>query len=350
MIKDLLSDFLKNHCFDYSREMRRTRRRISELLSEIVGDVSSESSLPANSTDSPNGTDSANSSKSTDGSADSFLRQGLSELLSDMGFITSSRYRERAARCFFIDTPGKMLRMRTGAYDYSDRLDEIERQLEAFPDNLYSYFKSDPVDFLRRIFYRRVPRKQMLQLLSGVILMVMNGRVDDVKQWGKHGDWDSLEMMKALGNRTKFDARTRSVIVDACLIAISKCIHKGGYTPFIHHQADWYPVYRKLQDIGEYGKGDEEKFCKRLVALKGKEDGLEGKICTRKDLTQAACDVFVKEKASDWPHLQQEKIKDVQGFKFKSYCDIIEKFQSLLKEEAVKRGFQYEDIDPQFSA
>ena len=351
MVKDLLADFLKNHCFDYSREMRRTRRRISELLSEIVGGASAENSVSAD------GSSSADGSVSADGSADSFLRRGLDALLADMGFITSSRYRERAARCFFIDTPSRMLRASTGAYDYSDRLDEVKHQLEAFPDNLYSYFKSDPVDFLRRIFYRRVPRKQMVQLLSGVILMVMNGRVDDVKQWGKHGDWDSLEAMKALGNRKNFDTRTRAAIVDTCLVAFSKC-NKSEYVPFIRYQSDWYPVYRMLQDIGEYGKDDEGKFCKRLAGLRKKDDGLEeksdvleadddgleGKICTRKDLTQAACEIFEKTKTSEWSHLSKEELKDVQEDKFNRYCDIIEKFQSLLKEEICKQGFIYEDI------
>jgi hypothetical protein len=56
----------------------------------------------------------------------------------------------------------------------------------------------DPVDFLRQVFYKRVPRKKMLQLLSGIVLMIMNGRVNDVKQWGKHGDAASLEAMKAM--------------------------------------------------------------------------------------------------------------------------------------------------------
>ena len=41
----------------------------------------------------------------------------------------------------------------------------------------------------------------MLQLLSGIVLMIMNGRVSDVKQWGKHGNEDSLLAMKAVGKK-----------------------------------------------------------------------------------------------------------------------------------------------------
>ena len=122
------------------------------------------------------------------------------------------------------------------------------------------------MDFLRRVFYRRVPRKQMVQLLSGIILMVMNCRVEDVKQWGKHDGRESLEVMKCLGNHKKMDATIRAAIVDACLVQISDVFNKGGYARLIKYQSDWYPIYRMLQEIGEYGNGEEEKFCKRIVS------------------------------------------------------------------------------------
>ena len=41
----------------------------------------------------------------------------------------------------------------------------------------------------------------MQQLLSGIILMIMNGRVNDVKQWGKHGNEESLVAMKTVGKK-----------------------------------------------------------------------------------------------------------------------------------------------------
>lgn len=329
MLEDVLADFLKNHAFDYSREMRRTRRRICELLSEIVGETAEETS--------------ANSASSEGSASVSFLEQGLHALLADMGFITSSRYRDRAARCFFIETPGKMLRMSTGTYDYSDRLDEIEHELEAFPDHLYSYFKTDPVDFLRRVFYRRVPRKQMLQLLSGLILLVINGRVGDVTRWGKHGDQESLEAMKSLGNHKSLDATVREGVVDACIVKIFKVTIKGGYIPIIKYQSDWYPIYRLLQEIGEYGSHEEGRFCKRIESLKEKNQ-LKGKSCKQKDLTQAACDIFESKNASEWHSLTQEELKDMKESKFNHYCDIIAKFQSLLNEECGKRHLQYEVI------
>ena len=108
----------------------------------------------------------------------------------------------RACGLFFLRrSPDAIKKKQTGTYDYKDQLDAIEQQLHAFPHNLYPTFKADPVDFLRQVFYKRVPRKKMLQLLSGIVLMIMNGRVNDVKQWGKHGDEESLIAMKTVGKK-----------------------------------------------------------------------------------------------------------------------------------------------------
>lgn len=342
MIQSLLADFLKNHCFDYSREMRRMRRRICELLSEIVGDCHREEK--SFSSRDENGGD-----VSVQGSASVSSAEGLKALLADMGFITSSGYRDRAARCFFIDTPGKMLRMRTGAYDYSDRLAEIEHQLEAFPDNLYSYFKADPVDFLRRIFYRRVPRKQMVQLLSGIILMVMNGRVEDVKQWGKHGDRESmkaLEDMKEIGdvkaqNDKMGDRGMKREIFDSSLVRIAEMQKPRTYVAIIRSQADWYVVFRLLCEWGEYGKHEEGKFCNRLSALFEKHK-LHGKLCKRKDLTQAACELYESKPPTQWKHIDQDVLNKYskQAARFSRYCDIVESFVAVVNEEVKKRGIE----------
>lgn len=164
--RERLSSFLEIQRSDYSREMTQARNRILHKLEQIDDDE---------------------------------LQRLRAVLLTEMGFITSSAYRERAAYSFFVEAPNAIKKKQTGTYDYKDQLDAIELQLHAFPHNLYPTFKADPVDFLRQVFYKRVPRKKMLQLLSGIVLMIMNGRVDDVKQWGKHGDEESLIAMKTVG-------------------------------------------------------------------------------------------------------------------------------------------------------
>ena len=85
-----LDCFMNNHRFDYSREMTNLRKHIQTLLQ-----------LQKN---------------------DRFLSQRKT-LLSDMGFITCSDFRNESARNFFIQTPIDLLRKQTGTYDYSDRLD-----------------------------------------------------------------------------------------------------------------------------------------------------------------------------------------------------------------------------------
>ena len=178
--RERLSSFLEIQRSDYSREMTQARNRILHKLEQID---------------------------------DEELQRLRAVLLTEMGFITSSAYRERAAYSFFVEAPNAIKKKQTGTYDYKDQLDAIEQQLHAFPHNLYPTFKADPVDFLRQVFYKRVPRKKMLQLLSGIVLMIMNGRVNDVKQWGKHGDEESLIAMKTVGKKPAIGEHKKELMV-----------------------------------------------------------------------------------------------------------------------------------------
>lgn len=45
------------------------------------------------------------------------------QLYTEMGFITSSAYRERAAQSFFVEAPIAIKKKQTGTYDYKDQLD-----------------------------------------------------------------------------------------------------------------------------------------------------------------------------------------------------------------------------------
>lgn len=194
--RERLSSFLEIQRSDYSREMTQARSRILHKLEQID---------------------------------DEELQRLRAVLLTEMGFITSSAYRERAAYSFFVEAPNAIKKKQTGTYDYKDQLDAIEQQLHAFPHNLYPTFKADPVDFLRQVFYKRVPRKKMLQLLSGIVLMIMNGRVDDVKQWGKHGDEESMKAMKAVGAKPSNEVKKEKFmeLVDLVIPKIAVYKKKG---------------------------------------------------------------------------------------------------------------------------
>ena len=316
--RERLSSFMEIQRSDYSREMTQTRNRILNNL-DLIDD-------------------------------EEIHRMG-EQLYTEMGFITSSAYRERAAQSFFVDAPIAIKKKQTGAYDYTDQLDAIEQQLHAFPYSLYPTFKADPVDFLRQVFYKRVPRKKMLQLLSGIVLMIMNGRVNDVKQWGKHGNEDSLMAMKAVGKKPsgiECKMKLKELVDDAILDMAS--YHKPSTGELlINCQSDWYPIFRMLNDWNIYDSKSQTAFCqyleKRYENLDKGGDKELAPCCKRKDLTQAAAGMFDENETQAWSRLHPKTWKISFG-KFNHYCDIVDAFNKLMREQAFQKYLNLEDLLP----
>lgn len=315
--RERLACFLEIQRSDYSREMTQTRNRILNKL-YLIDD-------------------------------EEIHRMG-EVLTTELGFITSSAYRERAAQSFFIDAPIAIKKKQTGAYDYKDQLDAIEQQLHAFPYSLYPTFKADPVDFLRQVFYKRVPRKMMLQLLSGIVLMIMNGRVSDVKQWGKHGNEEALLAMKAVGKRLSGSERKKKlwVLVDEAILKMASWHKPSTGNLLIKNQSDWYPVFRMLNDWGIYNSDSQTAFCdyleKQYEELDKGSDEL-APCCKRKDLTQAAAPMFERHDALEWGRLHPKKW-NVRSDKFNHYCDIVDAFKKLMQEQALLEHLILEDLLP----
>ena len=315
--KERLGSFMEIQRSDYSREMTQTRNRILNNL-DLIDD-------------------------------EEIHRMG-EELYTEMGFITSSGYRERAAQSFFVETPIAMKKKQTGTYDYTDQLDEIERQLKAFPFSLYQTFKADPVDFLRQVFYKRVPRKMMLQLLSGIVLMIMNGRVSDVKQWGKHGNEDSLIAMKAVGKKPSgIECKMKlKELVDEAILKMASWHKPSTGNLLIKSQSDWYPIFRMLNDWGIFNTTSQTAFCdyleKQYEELDKGSDEL-APCCKRKDLTQAAAPMFERHDALEWGRLHPKKW-NVRSDKFNHYCDIVDAFKKLMREQALLEHLILEDLLP----
>ena len=316
--RERLSSFMEIQRSDYSREMTQTRNRILNNL-DLIDD-------------------------------EEIHRMG-EQLYTEMGFITSSAYRERAAQSFFVEAPIAIKKKQTGAYDYTDQLDEIECQLKAFPFSLYQTFKADPVDFLRQVFYKRVPRKKMLQLLSGIVLMIMNGRVNDVKQWGKHNNEDSLMAMKAVGKKPsgiECKMKLKELVDDAILDMAS--YHKPSTGELlINCQSDWYPIFRMLNDWNIYDSKSQTAFCqyleKRYENLDKGGDKELAPCCKRKDLTQAAAGMFDENETQAWSRLHPKTWKISFG-KFNHYCDIVDAFNKLMREQAFQKYLNLEDLLP----
>lgn len=312
--RERLSSFLEIQRSDYSREMTQARNRILHKLEQIDDDE---------------------------------LQRLRAVLLTEMGFITSSAYRERAAYSFFVEAPNAIKKKQTGTYDYKDQLDAIEQQLHAFPHNLYPTFKADPVDFLRQVFYKRVPRKKMLQLLSGIVLMIMNGRVDDVKQWGKHGDEESLIAMKTVGKKPAIGEHKKELmaLVKKAVLKIAVYQKRGYYGVFLSKQAYWYPIFRLMGDWELLPPKSPQSFCTFLEELfEGKKiSGPKARLCGRDDLRQAGIAPFSNHEALKWKNLEQKELINTQEAKFNRYCEIVDIFMKILGEEALKKGIMLDD-------
>lgn len=312
--RERLSSFLEIQRSDYSREMTQARNRILHKLEQID---------------------------------DEELQRLRAVLLTEMGFITSSAYRERAAYSFFVEAPNAIKKKQTGTYDYKDQLDAIEQQLHAFPHNLYPTFKADPVDFLRQVFYKRVPRKKMLQLLSGIVLMIMNGRVNDVKQWGKHGDEESLIAMKTVGKKPAIGEHKKELmaLVKKAVLKIAVYQKRGYYGVFLSKQAYWYPIFRLMGDWELLPPKSPQSFCTFLEELfEGKKiSGPKARLCGRDDLRQAGIAPFSNHEALKWKDMEQEELINTQEAKFNRYCEIVDIFMKILGEEAFKKGIMLDD-------
>ena len=315
--RERLGSFLEIQRSDYSREMTQARNRILHKLEQIDDDE---------------------------------LQRLRAVLLTEMGFITSSAYRERSAYSFFVEAPNAIKKKQTGTYDFKDQLDAIEAQLHAFPHNLYPTFKADPVDFLRQVFYKRVPRKKMLQLLSGIVLMIMNGRVDDVKQWGKHGDKESLKAMKAVGAKPSNEVKKEKFMELVDLVIPKIAVYKKNGCPevLVKRQSDWFPVFRLLNGWGLFNMGTPTAFCKHLAHLYEKlppENTERAPLCKWKDLTQAKSAPF-EYAALEWWRLDSGELGSVSKERFNRYCDIVNAFKMILGTTASSENVNLREILP----
>ena len=315
--RERLSSFLEIQRSDYSREMTQARNRILHKLEQID---------------------------------DEELQRLRAVLLTEMGFITSSAYRERAAYSFFVEAPNAIKKKQTGTYDYKDQLDAIEQQLHAFPHNLYPTFKADPVDFLRQVFYKRVPRKKMLQLLSGIVLMIMNGRVNDVKQWGKHGDKESLQAMKAVGAKPSNEVKKEKFMELVDLVIPKIAVYKKNGCPelLVKKQSDWFPVFRLLNGWGLFDMKAPTAFCKHLAHLYEKlppENTERAPLCKWKDLAQVKSAPF-EYAALEWWKLDSDKLGSVSKERFNRYCDIVNAFKMILGTTACSENVNLREILP----
>ena len=162
----LFKQLLESNLYDPSREMTRSRYRIERLLAQ---------------------------------SNDIKMQKAAHQLRQQKGMLMRHGSRDQVARYLFVKWPGQLHHkgFEDSHYTYDNRLDELEQQLRAFPYQLYDKFLSDPVDFLREVYYKHVPRKYWYHLLSGIVLMILKGRVK-IQRWGRDGATEPIKQMETL--------------------------------------------------------------------------------------------------------------------------------------------------------
>ena len=162
----MVNRLLDTNLYDVSREMTRARYRIERLLSARE---------------------------------DPALKALADRLRHQKGMLMRHDCRDQVARYLFVELPQELLRkgFLKSHYTYDNRLDGLESQLVSFPYQLYDKFLNDPVDFLREVYYHHVPRKFLFPLLSGIVLMILKGRVK-IERWGREGDTEPISLIENL--------------------------------------------------------------------------------------------------------------------------------------------------------
>ena len=178
-VSALMTEFLADNPSDTSREMNRTRQHILQLLEQNARQAA------------------------TDEENERWQKQALA-LRTQKGQLMNHDTRLQTAQQLFIRWPQTLKRQHyeEAHYTFDNRLDELEQLLQQFPYHLYDTFLNDPVDFLRETFYKHVPRRQLFGLFSGIILMVLKGRVS-VRRWGRD---DDQQLRRELEQVVNFDS------------------------------------------------------------------------------------------------------------------------------------------------
>ena len=204
-LSSYLEALLDSNLYDVSREMTRARYRIERLLS-----ARKEPEMQAFATK---------------------LRQ-------QKGMLMRHENRDRVARYLFIDLPRQLHKkgLEDSHYTYDNRIAELKSQLSSFPYQLYDKFLCDPVDFLREVYYKHVPRKYLFPLLSGIVLMILKGQVE-IERWGREGDTEPIHQIRCIGMPPEDETEREKAIKEGIKELLEKTDARGNH--FISQKNQW---------------------------------------------------------------------------------------------------------------
>lgn len=100
------------------------------------------------------------------------LADASSQIGGEMGRSVSYRsYIQRLTELVTTHLPASQHAMHYLKMLPKEAFDEIRKQVSSFPQHLYHMFKTDPEEFVRTIYYARIPRKILDAFLSGIALV-----------------------------------------------------------------------------------------------------------------------------------------------------------------------------------
>jgi hypothetical protein len=245
-IKQLISQLLQLNLYDMSREMTRARYRIEHLLM-LSGDAE--------------------------------LQALARQIQNQKGMLMNHDSRDEVARYLFVELPRQLRKkgLEQSHYTYDNRLGELEQQLRAFPYQLYDKFLSDPVDFLRELYYKHVPRKYLFQLLSGIVLMILKGRVSILK-WGREGDTEPIEEIENLCKAADTPSDREEALKQGIRELLEKKNANGGL--IISQKNQWAGIISILSFDYHVASADLRAMCKKMDDWGfGEDSGYESYCC-----------------------------------------------------------------------
>ena len=240
-LSPLTKDLIASNLYDMSREMTRARYRIERLLAQR---------------------------------SEPELQEAAAKLQQQKGMLMRHDDRDEVARYLFLDLPRQLQKkgLEDSHYTYDNRLDELESQLARFPYQLYDKFLADPVDFLREVYYKHVPRKYLFQLLSGIVLMILKGRVK-IQRWGREGDTEPIEQIEHLAPTLPPSEREKA-IKDALKELLAKTDANGK--SIVSQKNQWAGIISILAFDYSVPCSDLRDMCRKITDWGfGKDSGYE---------------------------------------------------------------------------
>ena len=261
----MVESLLAEHLYDMSREMTRARYRIERLLAQ---------------------------------SGDDELQGLARQLQQQKGMLMTHDHRDEVARYLFLELPKQLQEkgLEASHYTYDNRLDELESQLRAFPFQLYDKFLSDPVDFLREVYYKHVPRKYLFQLLSGIVLMILKGRVK-IQRWGREGDTEPIDEIESISEPVVRTYSSREEALKQGIIALLKMKDARGDL-IIKQKNQWAGILSVLSYDYHVESSDLLNLCRKMHAWGFGPDSNYECYCSYESVSK--CSDYANTPFKDW--------------------------------------------------